>query len=418
MRLRSTISAVHPVVGTIVVLAAATGIVYALRPVAPTLSLGVVYTPAVLVVAALYGMGYGIGAAILAMLAFNFFFLAPVHTLTLADGRNWAALAVYVVSAVIASELAARARRRAAEAQQREREAALLADTAAELLHPDADVDEIRSRAEIVLRDGDERARGRFEAAFAALLDVAEERQQLERHAREAEALRQSDAIKTTIIHAVSHDFRTPLATMAAALGGLSSAEVELSPDDRAELLDALGSELARITRLVENLLDLSRLQADAAVPRPELWDIGELVALAVDEVGRGTVAVRVDDQLPPARVDAVQIQRALVNLIENAIKFSPPGAPVTVAAHARGGRVTITVDDRGSGIEADDAGELLKPFARGQSVAHGAGLGLAIARGFAAANGGSLSLEPRDGGGTSARLTLPIETVAVGAAR
>jgi two-component system, OmpR family, sensor histidine kinase KdpD len=147
MRLRSAVSAAPPIVGTIVVLAVATGVVYALRPVAPTLSLGVVYTPAVLVVAALYGMGYGIGAAIASMLAFNFFFLAPVHTLTLADGRNWAALAVYVVSAVIASQLAARARRRAAEASQREREAALLADTAAELLHRDAAVDEIRARA-------------------------------------------------------------------------------------------------------------------------------------------------------------------------------------------------------------------------------------------------------------------------------
>ncbi len=418
MRLRTEYGAASPLVGTIVVLAAATGVVYALRPYAPILSLGVVYTPAVLIVAALYGTAYGIGAAIAAMLAFNFFFLAPVHTLTLADGRNWAALVVYVVSAVIASELAARARRRAAEALQREREAALLADTAAELLHRDADVDEIRARAEAVLSEGDERARARFEAAFAALLDVAEERQQLERQTREAEALRRSDAVKTTIIHAVSHDFRTPLATMAAALGGLSSAEVELSAEDRAELLDALASELARLTRLVENLLDLSRLQADAAVPRPELWEIGELVALAVDEVGRGAVTAHVEDDLPPARVDATQIQRALVNLIENAIKFSPPGAPVTVSAHDSGGTVTIAVEDRGSGIDPAEAGALLEPFSRGQAVARGAGLGLAIARGFALANGGSLSLEPRRGGGTTALLTLPSEQVAAGAAR
>jgi two-component system sensor histidine kinase KdpD len=416
MRLRTAFGAATPLVGTIVVLAAATGIVYALRPVAPTLSLGVVYTPAVLIVAALYGMAYGIGAAIASMLAFNFFFLAPVHTLTLADGRNWAALAVYVVSAVIASELAARARRRAAEAEQRERESALLADTAAELLHRDADVEAIRTRAEVVLGEGDERARTRFEAAFAALLDVAEERQQLERQAREAEALRQSDAIKTTIIHAVSHDFRTPLATMAAALGGLSSTEVELSAEDRAELFEALGSELARLTRLVENLLDLSRLQADAAVPRPELWDIGELVALAVDEVGRDAVTVDVRPDLAPARVDATQVQRALVNLIDNAVKFSPAGVPITVTAHESGGMVTICVEDRGGGIASEEAGALLEPFARGQAVSRGAGLGLAIARGFAVANGGSIALVPRAGGGTSARLTLPTEHVAAGA--
>ena len=418
MRLRSTVDAVPPIVGTIVVLAAATGIVYALRPVAPTLSLGVVYTPAVLIVAAYYGMAYGIGAAIASMLAFNFFFLAPVHTLTLADGRNWAALAVYVVSAVIASQLAAQARRRAAEAGQREREAALLADTAAELLHRDASVDEIRARSDIVLEGADERARTRFDAALAALLEVAEEREQLEEQAHEAEALRRSDAIKTTIIQSVSHDFRTPLATMTAALGGLSSAEVELSSEDRAELFEAIGSELARLTRLVENLLDLSRLQADAAVPHPELWDVGDLVMLAVDEIGRGSVEVHVGDDLPAARVDATQVQRALVNLIENALKFSPPGAPVSVSARESDDGVTIDVNDRGEGIRPDEAESLLAPFSRGRAAGRGAGLGLAIARGFATANGGSLTLAPRDGGGTCASLTLPAERVAKEALR
>ena len=417
MRLRSYLGSATPLVGTIVLLAAATGIVYALRPVAPTLSLGVVYTPAVIVVAVLYGMGYGIGAAIAAMIAFNFFFLAPVHTLTLADGRNWAALGVYVVSAVIASELAARARRRAAEAEQREREAALLADTAAELLHRDAAVDEIRARAESVLAGADERARTRFEAAFNALLEVAEERDRLEQNAREAEALRQSDAFKTTIIHTVSHDFRTPLATMTAALGGLSSAEVDLSSEDRAELLEALSSELARLTRLVENLLDLSRLHAAAAVPHPELWEIDELVALAVDEVGQRAVSIQLDDDLPAARVDAIQVQRILVNLIENAVKFSLPDASVEISAHDGGdGTVTIQIDDRGSGIPADQAESLLEPFARGQAVVRGAGLGLAIARGFAVANGGAISLTARDGGGTRASLTLPAERVVTGA--
>ncbi len=405
-----------PLVGTIVVLAAATGVVSALRPVAPTLSLGVVYTPAVLVIAALYGTWYGIGSAIAAMLAFNFFFLAPVHTLTLADGRNWAALAVYVVSAIIASELAARARRRAAEAGQREREAALLADAAAELLHRDPAIGEIRARADRVLAGADERARARFDAALDALLEVAEERERLEQQAREAEALRQSDAIKTTIIHSVSHDFRTPLATMAAAIGGLSSAEVELTAADRAELLEALGSELVRLTRLVENLLDLSRLQADAAVPHLELWEIGELVALAVDEVGRGGIAIDLADDLPAARVDATQIQRVLVNLIENAVKFSPPGGTVSISARDEGDSVTIEIDDRGGGIRAEEADALLEPFARGQTAVGGAGLGLAIARGFAAANGGSVSLAPRAGGGTRASLTLPAERVVTGA--
>jgi two-component system sensor histidine kinase KdpD len=404
---------VVPLAGTLAALAVATGLIYALRPVAPILSLGVVYTPAVLVVAVFYGMGYAIFASVTAMIAFNFLFLPPVHTLTLADGRNWTALAVYLVTGVVASELATRARRRAAEAEQREREAALLADAAAELLHRDAAVDEIRARAAAVLQPADERARERFDAALAALLDLAAERERFEDAAREAEALRRSDAVKTTIIQSVSHDFRTPLATMAAALGGLSSGEVELSSTERAELLEALGDELARLTRLVENLLDLSRIQAGAALPHRELWDVGELVLLALDEAGHDGVTMSVADDLPPARVDAVHVQRILVNLIDNARKFSPDGSPVTVSAGRRDGGIVVEVADRGVGIRPEEAEALVEPFERGEAVVRGAGLGLAIARGFAVANGGSLTLIPRDGGGTVARVALPAESLA-----
>ena len=409
---------VVPLAGTVAVLAAATGLVYALRPVAPTLSLGVVYTPAVLVVAVLYGMAWAIVASVAAMVAFNFLFLPPVGTLTLADGRNWTALAVYLVTGVIASELATRARRRAAEAQQREREAALLADAAAELLQRDADVEAIRARAADVLASADERARVRFDAALAALLDLAKERERFEEQAREAEALRRSDAVKTTIIQSVSHDFRTPLATMAAALGGLESGEVELSSAERDELFEALGVELARLTRLVENLLDLSRLQAGAVRPRRELWDVGELVLLAVDEAGRDGIEINVADGLAPAHVDAVQVQRILVNLIDNARKFSPGAALVTVSAREAEGGILVEVADRGVGIPPTQADALLEPFARGTAVVRGAGLGLAIASGFAAANGGSLTLAPREGGGTLAGVLLPAGPVAVEQAR
>jgi len=409
---------VVPLAGTVAVLAAATGLVYALRPVAPTLSLGVVYTPAVLVVAVLWGMRWAIVASVLAMVGFNFLFLPPVGTLTLADGRNWTALAVYLISGVIASELATRARRRAAEAQQREREAALLADAAAELLQRDADVEAIRARAEDVLASADERARERFDAALAALLDLAKERERFEQQARDAETLRRSDAVKTTIIQSVSHDFRTPLATMAAALGGLESGEVELSSAERDELFEALGVELARLTRLVENLLDLSRLQAGAAQPRRELWDVGELVLLALDEAGRDEIEIDVVDGLPPARVDAVQVQRILVNLIDNARKFSPGAAAVTVSAREDESGIVVEVGDRGVGIPPTEADALLEPFARGTAVVRGAGLGLAIASGFATANGGSLTLVSREGGGTLARVVLPAGPVAVEQAR
>src|SRR5437764_5713790 len=179
-------------VGPLAALGAATLLVYLLKPVAPVLSLGVVYTLAVLATAVLWGLATAVVVSVASMVAFNYLFLPPVHTLTLADGRNWAALGVYVATGVVASELTTLARRRAAEAEQRERETALIADAAAALLQQ-APLDEIRQRADEVFARADPAARGRFEAAFAALV--------------EAEAVRRSDAIKTIVLHTVSHDF-------------------------------------------------------------------------------------------------------------------------------------------------------------------------------------------------------------------
>jgi len=383
---------VRALAGSAVAVAAATGLVYALRPIAPTLSLGVLYTPAVLATAVLFGIGVALLVAVASMLAFNLLFLAPVGTLTLADARNWTVLGVYAVTAIVAGELAARARRRAAEAEQREREAALLSDVAAELLQAGEAVD-LRRRTEETLRGADPPARSRFQAALDALLAVARERDRLEGEAREAEALRRSDAIKTTILQAVSHDFRTPLATMSAAIGGLQSGELSLSERDRAELLDSVRVELARLTRLVENLLDLSRLQAGAAEPHAELWSVDDLLA---DLGASERVRIETGGDQPAVRVDLTQVQRALANLVDNALKFS--AGEVVVQARAVGDRVAVDVLDRGPGLGADVRG--------------GAGLGLSIARGFAAVNGAELVHEPRVGGGTRARLTLPAERV------
>ena len=408
-----------PVVGSVAAVAVATGLVYALRPIAPTLSLGVVYILTVLGVSVFWGVGYAIAAAITSMVAFNFLFLAPVHTLTLADGRNWTALAVYVVTAVVASELAARARRRAAEAEQREREAALLSDAAAALLQA-APFAEIRSRADALLARSNPIARLRLEAALESLHAVSADRERLGAEAVDAEALRRSDTIKTAVLQTVSHDFRTPLATMEAAIGGLQSTTLELSPTDRGDLLDTIALEVARLRRLVENLLDLSRLQAGAAVTHAELWPIDELLARAAVEVApEGRVRLDVPDDLSAARVDAAQVQRAFVNLIENALKFSDPAAIIDLRASEEDGRLVVEVLDRGRGIDAADATALLEPFVRGSGGSTGgSGLGLAIANGFLAVNGGSLSLAARDGGGMCARVTLPAERVPAAVSR
>ena len=186
--------------GSVAAVAVATLLVWALEPVAPTLSLGVLYTLAVLAVSVFAGIGFAVATAFASMLAFNFLFLPPVHTLTLADGRNWAALAVYLATAVVASELAARARRRAREAEQREQEAALLADAAAALLR-EASLDELDAR----LARADAAARERLDAAMTSLRALAADREAADR-------IRRSDELKTLILHTVSHDFRTPLA--------------------------------------------------------------------------------------------------------------------------------------------------------------------------------------------------------------
>jgi two-component system sensor histidine kinase KdpD len=387
--------------------AVATALVAALRPAAPTLSLGAVYTLAVIAVAVVSGVAWAVAAAVASMLVFNFAFLPPVGTLTLADGRNWTALGVYVACAIVAGDLAGRARRRAHEAERRERETAFLADVAAELLYDagPARLDELRARAqEAVGAD----AGPHLESALAALVATAEERQRLEEAAREAEALRRSDAIKTTILRSVSHDFRTPLATMQASLDGLSDRAPE--PGERDELIASLRTELRRLTRLVTNLLDLSRLQAGAAAPHRRLWSPDELVAGALDAVDDPRVRVAVPPGLPPVEVDAVQLQRALSNLVENALKFSPAGEPVVLRASADDAEVAIEVEDRGAGISPETVESLFEPFARGDGG--GAGLGLAIARGFAAANGARLELRPGADGGTCAAVVLPTAPV------
>jgi two-component system sensor histidine kinase KdpD len=420
----------------------------------PVLSLGVLYVFAVLPIAVFWGPVIAVPAAIASMLAFNFFFLPPLYTFTLADRRHWGALAVYVVTAIVVGSLASRYRAQRAEAEQREREAALLADIAAELLRGtelEQELDRIEERTASVLDVSSvkialgEHPRGsshqaphplsvdgrsigvlftpeteepalatsrRLLPALASLLAVARERETLAREALEAETLRRSDTVKTAVIQAVSHDLRTPLATIEQALDGLESGELALTEDDRAALLDMIRVEHSRLKRLVENLLDLSRLQARAVEARPELWTADELVSRALEELeGADRVTVTVPTELPPVRVDAIQIQRALVNLLENALRVSPPGEPVHVRVTATRKEVLIRVTDRGPGVPEDERERIFEPFHRipGRSDEPGAGLGLAITRGFAEASGGRVWLESREGQGASFVLALPL---------
>ena len=369
-----------------------------------------------------------------------------MDTSALRDSNDWLALAVFVVTAIVVGTLAARARARAADAEQRERETALVADVATQLLRAPGLEGELErlaqraaetlglSRARLELGPGlartdespyelgedggtlyvpaDEEpaigARQRLLPALGALLAVAREREQLAGEALAAETLRRSDAAKTAVLRAVSHDFRTPLATIEAALGSLESGEIQLSDGDRAALLESIRIEHSRLKRLVEDLLDLSRLQAGAADPALELWPASTLVEQALDALPRrDQIEVVMADDLPLVRVDAVQLQRALVNLLENALRVSPPGEAVTVRVNATRKELLIRVVDRGPGVPADELERIFAPFHQ-LGTEGGAGLGLAIARGFAEANGGRLWVESRAGQGASFALALP----------
>jgi two-component system, OmpR family, sensor histidine kinase KdpD len=336
--------------------AAVTGTVYALEPVAPVLSLGVLYLFAVLPVAALWGLPYAVAVSVVSMLTFNFLFLPPTHTFRLADSENWVALAVYLVTAVSVSELAARARRRAADAER------------------------------------------------------------LARATRDAEELRRSDAVKTTILRSVSHDLRSPITAIMTASDVLQTAGEALAANEREELHSSIRLQIRRLDRFVSNLLDLSRLEAGAARPVPELWTVDSLIARALEVIGPDNE--RVDAVLPedtaPVSVDAAQVEHVLVNLLENALKFSSPTDPVELGAEHIGEEVVIRVRDHGPGIDPAEQGRIFEPFSRGGNAdgGRGSGLGLAIARGFVQLNGGRLWVESEAARGTTFVVAFPAAEV------
>jgi two-component system, OmpR family, sensor histidine kinase KdpD len=252
----------------------------------------------------------------------------------------------------------------------------------------------------------------RMLSALASLISVAIEHERLAEEAYQAEVFRRSDALKTAIIQAVSHDLRTPLATIETALGTLQEPRLVLAEADRVELLEAIGAEHARLKRLVENLLDLSRLQAGVAEPMLELWTIDQLFANALEDVeGAERVDVVIARGLPVVRADGAQIQRVLVNLLENALKFSSQN--VNLRATSVGPELVIRVTNRGRGIPQAELARIFEPFQRvaGERV-NGAGLGLAIAKGFAEANDGRIWAESKLDQGASFVLALPsVET-------
>ena len=338
---------------------------------------------AVLFIAARMESGPALVASGLAMLCFNFFFLPPFGTLHIADPENWVALTAFLLTAVIAGQLSTRARRRAEEAEA--------------------------SRMEV------ERLYEELRAAFE--------------RASHAEALRQSERLKSALLDAVTHDIRTPLTSIKASVttlldelrgragGGRAGA---LDPESRREMLEVIDEESDRLNRFVEGLIELARIEAGELRLRLRWGAVDEVVSAALARAEPLTrdhqVRVEIEPELPAARVDPHAVAEVVYTLVDNAAKYSPPGTAIRVAAsRAEGDRVHIAVEDEGRGIPEDLRERVFDKFFRatrdGDAGGHrpaGTGMGLAIARGIVEAHGGRIWAEGR-GGGAGARVVFSL---------
>jgi two-component system, OmpR family, sensor histidine kinase KdpD len=433
--------------------AVTTGLVYALKQTVPVVGLGVVYLLVVLLVATYWGLWLSLATALLSAAAFNFFHIPPTGRFTISESENWVALGVFFVAAVVVSTLTDRARARAMEAEAQRREADLLAELARLLLEgrdPRAALPVASERiasvfglASAELRmgwvDSDERRVGiplvaegtrvgtllvpratgtsdlarlreRVTSPLAALVSAALRRERLEEQVVETRALRRSDDLKTALLRAVSHDLRSPLTAIRTAAAAVGSRSV--SDEERDELASVIAEESDRLARLVDNLLELSRLETGAAEPQREWVSVDELVEAAAESPAMRGVAldVALEPELPLLKVDAAQLERVLGNLLENAARHSN-GQPVSVRARRSDGRVFIRVSDQGPGIPPEELPRIFEPFYRAPgATGTGAGLGLAIARGFVEANGGRIRAESLPGQGATFTIDLPVE--------
>lgn len=429
-----------------------TGVNYGLREIAPAVSTGVVYLLAVLLVSSRWGLWLGVLTGFLSAAAFNFFHIPPTGRFTIADGENWVALGVFAVAAMVTSTLADRARARAEEAEQRRVEADLAAEMARLLLggpsgsepmravgHRIADSfglaavsvepiwvpgDERRhaipllvggERAGTVLvpRDTDARVldtiRDRVAPALETLVGAARRREELEAQVIETKALRRSNVVKTALLRSASHDLRSPLTAITTAAGGLESET--LSAEARRELTSIIRTEGARLSRLVDDLLDLSRIQTGGADPRTDWCSLEEVLRAALESVSAppGGFDVALEPELPLLKADSAQLERALANVLENAARFAGE-EPVAVRARHASSSIVLRVHDSGPGIAKQELERVFEPFhSGGDRPSAGSGLGLAIARGFTEANGGHLRAESLPGQGTTFVFRFPV---------
>ncbi|HZQ77964.1 MAG TPA: ATP-binding protein [Acidimicrobiia bacterium] len=421
----------------------------------------------VVAAAALGGAGPALAAATVGFLLANWYFTPPLHRWTIAEPQSLIALLVYLVVAGVVSWFVATVARRSAEVARARAEAETLARVAA----ASADEDPLgplarqllvafEQEAVAVLRRGPDDGGGpggpwtveagagspvpaapaeatetlplgedtvlalvgprlpaedrHLLSAFTAGLGAALTRRRLQEGAAEAARLARADELRAALLAAVSHDLRTPLASIKACVSSLLQDDVDWSEEAVAEFLSTIDEETDRLSGLVANLLDMSRLQAGALTLHRRPVGVEEIVPAALSSLGdraRGDVVeVGVAETLPRVDADPALLERVLANLIDNALAWSPPGVPVRVEAGGVPGAVHVRIVDRGPGIPPAERDRVFLPFQRlgDRSSGAGVGLGLAVARGFTVAMGGELTVEDTPGGGTTMVVVLP----------
>lgn len=422
---------------------------------------------AILGISTWWGLTEATLASVAAMLGFNFWYLPPKGTLTIQDPQNWVALMAFMITAVTASQLSARARRRAAEAEERrlesERLYALLqgmlftgnarktirqfvshvvqvfgCGAAALYYYPSDEV--VRSGPESkVVTDHELRAVAETEGitidsvrdlataavrlggrplgslallgplptegsvrAVVNLVALAIERARASEDASHAEAARQSEVLKSALLDALAHEIKTPLTSIKAAVGNLLRGNTER------ELLTIIDEEADRLNNLAAEAIAMARVEAGKMHLEKGPVGVSGLISAVLQEYASAlkgrAVTVTVPSNLPPAEADAEFVEQVLKQLVENALKYSPEGSPLTISAELKGGKIVIGVADRGPGIEENERGRIFDKFFRGRQhrfSTRGTGMGLAIAKGIIEAHGERIWVESEPGHGS-----------------
>lgn len=447
--------------------AAGTGLALALHP---DRAFGAVplFLLAVVAAAALGGAASGIVASVLSFLSLNYFFTQPRHTFRVASSEDVVALTVFLLVAMIVGGLLSRALTARARAVRSEHEARLLGYLAAKLMSgapldavlPDfagavlealglarceiqvraagRSFDAVSDREGAVAGDattyplhaagedvgtltavlgrggapsGDEE---RLLRGAAGQIELAVERLLLDARIADARMQAEVNQARAALFSSVTHDLRTPLATIKGGVTSLLQDDVELDDAQRRELLTTVLGETDRLDRLLGNLLELARVRAGALVPAKEPTAVDEVVESVLHRIGTPASGVRMRTILretPDAWVDPIQLDQVVTNLLDNAVRFSPPGGEVLVSVTPWRGDVQIRVSDQGPGIPVEERDRVFEAFYRGDAGGRsGSGLGLAIARAIVLAHGGRIWIEGSPSGGTSVVIELPVE--------